>query len=136
MSRGVKIIKNCLNCNNEFQALKYKSDKGKAKFCSKNCYNKNRNDNKKDKKYLNKIHQLKYKYGLTEENYLSIIKSQDNKCSICKISFTEVNHFVDHCHNNGQVRGLLCNSCNLGLGMFKDNITNLKEAIKYLEINI
>ena len=42
---------------------------------------------------------------------------------------------VDHCHKTGKIRGLICDSCNVGLGRFKDNIDNLKNAIKYLEKN-
>ena len=40
---------------------------------------------------------------------------------------------VDHCHTTGKVRGLLCQSCNVGLGAFKDNVKSLQNAIKYLK---
>jgi hypothetical protein len=39
---------------------------------------------------------------------------------------------VDHCHKSGQIRGLLCNACNKGLGLFKDSPIILEKAIKYL----
>ena len=42
---------------------------------------------------------------------------------------------VDHCHNKGEVRGLLCYSCNIALGLFKDDINKLKSAISYLQEN-
>ena len=42
---------------------------------------------------------------------------------------------MDHCHKTKKIRGLLCHTCNSGLGMFKDNIEYLKNAIKYLEVN-
>ena len=51
-------------------------------------------------------------------------------CAICGI--TERLH-IDHCHNSGDVRGLLCSNCNLGIGNLKDNIKILKNAILYLE---
>jgi hypothetical protein len=40
---------------------------------------------------------------------------------------------IDHCHETGAVRGLLCRSCNLGLGMLGDNLIGLRFAVKYLE---
>jgi len=40
---------------------------------------------------------------------------------------------VDHCHKTGKVRGLICNSCNIGLGVFKDNVEVLQRAIEYLK---
>jgi hypothetical protein len=40
---------------------------------------------------------------------------------------------IDHDHKNNKIRGLLCAICNQALGLFKDNIKNLQEAIKYLE---
>ena len=56
-------------------------------------------------------------------------------CEICKI--TTPNHtkgfFVDHCHTTGFARGIICGHCNTGLGGFKDDITNLKNAITYLD---
>ena len=57
---------------------------------------------------------------------------QEKRCVICK---RNVILRVDHCHTTGKVRGLLCHNCNTGLGQFKDNIDNLKMAIKYLEKN-
>jgi len=80
---------------------------------------------------------LKHKYDLTLEQYDELLKSQDYKCAICKSSSCGRKDrkilFIDHCHNTGKVRGLLCNKCNCGIGNFKDKPEFLKEAIKYLE---
>lgn len=69
-------------------------------------------------------------YGITASEYDSIFQQQDCKCIICKVS-DSVFH-LDHCHNTGHIRGILCENCNRGLGMFKDNINFLKEAQIYL----
>ncbi len=69
-------------------------------------------------------------YGITPEKYNSILQAQDGKCAICKEIKEIIN--VDHCHSTNKIRGLLCQSCNLGLGNFRDKISNLEEAIKYL----
>lgn len=78
------------------------------------------------------------KYGLTLPEFESMLEAQNNKCSICGYSDTsDPNLFpvVDHCHDTEKVRGLLCMSCNMGLGKFKDDVNVLKNAIRYLEEN-
>ena len=77
------------------------------------------------------ISTFKHRYKITEEDLLGFINKQDNKCAICNSQFDIL--AVDHCHTTGNVRGLLCNNCNNGLGRFKDNKQFLKNAIKYLE---
>lgn len=67
--------------------------------------------------------------ALTEEFYRSMMDEQRGLCKICG-AFEALR--VDHCHATGRVRGLLCNSCNLGLGMFKDSTERLLAAAKYL----
>ncbi|MET7351555.1 endonuclease VII domain-containing protein [Streptomyces mirabilis] len=77
---------------------------------------------------------LKKEYGLTVEGYLAMLKAQDDQCGICDRSFAETGGQinVDHCHRTGKVRGLLCRSCNLGIGHFDDNLDVLQRAIAYL----
>lgn len=77
------------------------------------------------------------KYNLTSEDYIAILESQNNSCAICQKSQNdELTPFkIDHNHETKEVRGLLCNSCNAGLGFFKDNIDNINAAIEYLKIN-
>ena len=60
--------------------------------------------------------------------------NQNNKCLICGNEQDGKDLAIDHCHTTNKVRGLLCNSCNLGLGCFKDNLDILASAIKYLEM--
>lgn len=85
--------------------------------------------NKEFYKKVQKTHQLKVKYGLTYEEYEDMLKKQEGRCLICN----EISSLhVDHCHRTNKVRGLLCISCNGGLGMFKDNKQSLAKAIEYL----
>jgi hypothetical protein len=77
---------------------------------------------------------LKRYYGITLDDYLEILEAQNGRCAICGTdtpSGKGVFH-VDHCHNSGQVRGLLCHSCNVGLGHFKDQESLLLKATLYL----
>jgi hypothetical protein len=74
------------------------------------------------------------KYGITLEEFNQMLFSQQNACKICKTKFTTRKSIhTDHCHKIGKVRGLLCSACNVTLGQMKDNITYLKNMIKYLE---
>ena len=74
---------------------------------------------------------LKHSYRITLLQFEQMKNKQKNKCKICKQIFIRTPH-VDHCHKTNKIRGLLCSSCNSGLGLFKDNSQILKQAIKYL----
>lgn len=85
----------------------------------------------KQKKWFRKK-DLKKKYGMTEEDYIKKFKKQKGRCAICGLVVAG-NLNIDHDHSSGLVRGLLCTRCNLGLGMFKDDINILKKSIKYIK---
>ena len=75
---------------------------------------------------------LKRKYGLNLESYQEILESQAFKCAICLAETDETLH-VDHCHDTGVVRGLLCGNCNRALGLLKENSEIVSRAAKYLK---
>ncbi len=76
---------------------------------------------------------LKKKFGWTIEDYYEQLEKQDGKCAICFDKPTDQRRLgTDHCHKNGDVRGLLCSNCNTGLGLFRDNPDNLRMALYYL----
>lgn len=83
------------------------------------------------------------KFGLSKEDFEKMKELQNNLCDICKNPETTISNTsklrqinrlaVDHCHTSGKVRGLLCATCNLALGKFKDSIETLQNAINYLK---
>lgn len=77
------------------------------------------------------------KYGITAVEYAELLFIQGGVCAICKFPPSGKMKVlcVDHDHNTGAVRGLLCNGCNVGLGRFKDSISLLSEAVDYLVRN-
>jgi len=85
--------------------------------------------------------QIKRKYGkeFGYVAYMIMLASQDNSCKICKIkvyprtrALLSNSAVVDHCHETGRVRGILCRRCNLGLGYFDDRTELHYSAIEYL----
>ena len=83
---------------------------------------------------LKKNRRLIKDYGITYIDYLAMYEEQEGCCAICKkpSPHKERDLSVDHCHESGKVRGLLCLHCNTALGHFKDNIDSLGEGIIYL----
>jgi hypothetical protein len=81
---------------------------------------------------------LKRSFGITVEEYEALLVSQKGGCAICgRTNEQEVARSgrrmpVDHCHQTGRIRGILCGNCNKGLGKFKDDPTRLYAAIDYL----
>jgi hypothetical protein len=72
------------------------------------------------------------KYGISAQDYDILFEKQDGRCAICRKK-TDKRLSIDHDHNTGKVRALLCNSCNLMLGFARDNKTILRLAIDYLK---
>lgn len=77
---------------------------------------------------------LKNKYGITEAEYIDILAGQNGQCAICGTSESESpkRFAVDHNHDTGEVRGVLCSSCNLGIGNLGDSPDRLLSAFRYL----
>ena len=74
-------------------------------------------------------------YGLTPVQLNLMLAAQGNSCALCRESFRHgkrVAYNVDHDHATGRVRGLLCNTCNTGIGKFKDDPERLIAAAAYL----
>jgi hypothetical protein len=82
---------------------------------------------------------IEKEFGITAEDYKSMLQGQNGVCAICKKPETAtrlgtiIKMPVDHCHKTGKVRGLLCDRCNKGLGQFLDDPDVLRSAAKYLE---
>lgn len=85
---------------------------------------------------ISRRYTLKKNFGITEQQYADMLASQNGKCAICglKKSSTKISNFlsVDHDHETGAIRGLLCAPCNTGIGMLKDNPSLLQKGIDYL----
>lgn len=82
---------------------------------------------------------MKYRYGVTEAQYLRMFTAQDGRCKLCgrreeaRVEGGKIHSLViDHDHRTGKVRGLLCRWCNAGLGLFDDDPKRMRKAAAYL----
>lgn len=75
--------------------------------------------------------QLRAKYGISIEKYEEMSAAQEGRCAICQSIPTSALH-VDHDHQTGQVRKLLCTHCNTMLGLAKESEETLQRAVEYL----
>lgn len=149
----------CNKCNVTAPITRFKKHKGRpygVEFCCRDCCNKlahsHRSNNRdryrsnQNQWYHNNKNRLKdnlnahrdlrrlKRSGLTQEKYLEILQMQNYACPICFSAYSKYSakFHIDHDHKTGLVRGVLCPSCNIGLGHFKDKIDNLRRAVSYL----
>jgi hypothetical protein len=128
-------MKQCSSCKQHLPAEKFSPDKtrklGLSSLC-KTCKN-DRYSTRYNKTYRD--NRLKKLYNLNQGEYEAMLIAQNYKCKICGSLETGRGDrwlVVDHCHATNRIRGLLCNTCNRALGLFKDNITTLEKALFYL----
>lgn len=102
--------------------------------CSKSCSTKKwRRENMTPAR--RRAAKIKYHYGISVEEWQEMFDSQNGLCKICSksLEISGRGYATDHCHGSGEVRGILCGECNLGIGYFKDSPALLRSAALYLE---
>lgn len=113
----------CKGCLEEFQVLA-----PSHLYCSQSCAEVAHTDK-----------ELKRKYNISFETAVCMFEAQEGRCAICGERGFRINPnstfllCIDHCHDTGKVRGMLCHNCNRALGLLQENIESLKASIKYLE---
>ena len=105
------------------------TDKGKE--VRKRSAEKYRRSDHGKRKYRD-LHLMK-QYGMTSDRYKEILESQDGCCAICGgVNKDSKPLYVDHSHNTGEIRGLLCMQCNASIGQAGDNTYRLMKMVEYL----
>ena len=79
---------------------------------------------------------LKWRYGLTPEDYAYMLENQNHCCAVCGVCVDMLGKdlVVDHDHKTGQIRGLLCNPCNQAIGLLKEDKGLFLNVLSYLEV--
>ena len=87
--------------------------------------------------------QLRTKYHMSRDQFFTMLNGQDGKCAICRtVLAVETSRkaknrkCIDHDHDTGKVRGILCSPCNSGLGYFGDSLSRVEAAADYLRKNV
>ena len=131
-------MKICPTCKDEKSLAEYWKGQSSCILCTK-WKQKNRWDSRSPKKRL--MQHLKYKYGVTPDEFLETWEAQKGKCVICEDSLPDLlvyegrrrGYAIDHNHETGEFRGILCTSCNSVLGLAGDNPEILERAADYLK---
>lgn len=131
----------CVSCNKNKQARFKQSGKTRYRAYCQGCNNKKY---KIKQAYTKKqlqgyaYAQRLRKYGITAEQHQQMMTDQSLQCAICqKPEIEEGRKFaIDHCHDTGKVRGLLCWHCNTAIGKLEDSPERLRRAASYLEGNL
>lgn len=115
--RIIRMQSRCPNCRREKRRKEYNTEKTRERA-------------------------LRKLYGITPQEFRKMFALQEGRCAICRVKVTrrvdpseaKAPHAnIDHCHDSGRVRGILCPACNRGLGSFEDDIDRLTAAIEYLK---
>jgi 23S rRNA G2069 N7-methylase RlmK/C1962 C5-methylase RlmI len=131
-NKPIKLTARCKKCTCEDTAYSKKSDLSRESSKRASMRWKQQNLERVKNKELERV------YGISLDQYNAMLLVQEEKCAICEKEFANNqrrNLYVDHCHISGKVRGLLCQKCNQGLGLFDDNISFLEKAVSYLQRN-
>jgi hypothetical protein len=151
------MFKTCIECNQKKSITDFRKRKNSKDGYNHSCqpcqlekdrnyYSQNSTKEKRQKSYLkskntgvikqqHRNNHLKTMYGITQDDYNGMFDEQKGCCAICGKHQFEISRAlsVDHDHNTGQIRGLLCHTCNSAIGKFYDNIDLLENAITYLK---
>lgn len=103
---------------------RFTSDDGRRLYCGTECA-----------RVGQLLDEISGKYGLTLSQYRKMYVDQQGCCAICMRPETTAGRFmlcIDHCHESGQVRGLLCSNCNRAIGLLQDDPKVIAAAARYV----
>lgn len=135
--------KACMSARNKASRLanpeKFKEAARKWRESSPNYLKQWKARNKKRTKVMKRKEYLKSKYGISLEQYEDMRVAQQYRCYVCDKHEDEIPNpgptalNVDHCHDTGVIRKLLCMSCNIALGKVNDDVEILQRCIEYIK---
>lgn len=142
---GYKI---CNECKDELPATPEYFHRRTSSLCGirgtcKKCLSKNVNKKEKAKQYIithkkeRESARIKRNHNLSLNEYNIMLEKQNNNCCICgeTLKTGSGGRAIDHCHISGRIRGIVCQPCNVTMGLLKENTETLQSMITYLELH-
>lgn len=132
-------MKICIKCQKEKDISEFAIKRGKPSGTCRECHNAYQreyyNDPEKGEKHRQRLRERApqkraAKYGLSVESVEFIFACNSGMCELCNKREATC---IDHDHETGRVRGVLCQACNTGLGKLGDTVESLEKAIRYLK---
>lgn len=141
------VRKKCTECRNIYRRKAHAANPDIKRTQSLNWDKNNRKRNadrqKRDRQNFpdrHKNYSLKNAFGITLDDFKILLEVQRGVCAVCEQKETHKhqngkvkNLSVDHNHDTGEIRGLLCFHCNSAIGKFNDSVVLLQRAIDYLK---
>jgi hypothetical protein len=132
--------KTCSACGEDLPVEAFGKNAGKLRSACRSCHNSQQRERDQASPPLVRSlrrARLERGYVLTAVEYDLLLAEQEGRCAICRRPPEQApgtpRLYVDHCHESGRVRGLLCNPCNRGMGVLGDDPARLRAAAAYLE---
>ena len=129
------VTKTCLKCGEEKPTEDFYFQRRACRPCVREHQRRFRNS----KPDYNHVRNLQRRYGLSVDEYQTLLANHNFACAICKVEISDTVGYkskrsvvVDHNHETGDVRGILCSKCNLVLGHARESTEILYQAIVYL----
>jgi len=134
-------MKKCTKCQKEKPLNEFYASRAECILCHKNAakvyyYQRGGKELQRTnyKPIVHRRSRLKLTYGISLTEFENLLVNQNSKCLICLDAFlSDSDACIDHDHRTNQIRGLLCRSCNRGVGYFRDNPIFLRKAAEYLD---
>lgn len=140
-----KLMSACKDCNNKKQREFRKNNPELQKEIDRKAYQRQKAHRVEYARKYRKNNpektmdtNLKSKYGITRNEYLKILESQDFKCAICGKPQSEHsrNFALDHNHKSGKIRGIVCDGCNYGIGFLENHFEKYFKYLKKYDVDI
>ena len=128
--------KRCAECARLLRNAKAREKRRQDPEKSREVSRKNMEKRRREQPQAVKQTKIRSTYQITDEQYESLLKRAKGKCELCGTILTDdgpSREVIDHNHETGSVRGLLCNNCNMGLGYVADSGALLEQLAQYLE---